>query len=76
MASQTSFSFANLLCLFFFLQRVPSGLSDEIMVLILDGNPKLRQLKEDEFKTAGLLNLQRLSVRRCQVVHVDENAFR
>ena len=57
------------------LQSVPRGLSNEIQILLLDGNP-LHKLGEDEFKSAGLLNLQRLNARHCGIVTVDENAFR
>ena len=56
-------------------QSVPTSLSVDIQYLILDGNP-LRTLGKDAFKTAGLLNVQTLSLRRCGLEYVDGAAFR
>ncbi len=54
---------------------VPTTLSPDIQALILDGNP-LNGLDEDAFKRAGLLNLQTVSLRRCDIRRIDANAFR
>lgn len=55
--------------------QIPSSLSESIQTLVLDGNP-LRKLEGDGFKSAGLLNLQTLSLKGCYLHYVDENAFR
>jgi hypothetical protein len=55
--------------------RIPTTLSPTIQALVLDGNP-LRSLGKDAFKTAGLLNVQTLSLRGCAIEEVDPNAFR
>lgn len=44
-------------------QNVPDTLTHDIQTLILDENP-IKKLEKDIFKTAGLLNLQTLSLRR------------
>ena len=57
------------------LTKVPNTLNPEIQSLILDGNP-LGRLKKDAFKSAGLLNLQRLSLAKCGLTDVHDDAFR
>ena len=57
------------------LTKVPDTLDPEIQSLILDGNPLLK-LEKDIFKSAGLLNIQRLSISKCNLVDVHEDAFR
>lgn len=57
------------------LTKVPDTLDPETQSLILDGNPLLT-LEKDVFKSAGLLNIQRLSVSKCHLVDVHEDAFR
>ena len=57
------------------LTNVPKTLDPETQFLILDGNP-LVNLEKNVFKSAELLNLQRLSLHRCNLVDVHEDAFR
>ena len=57
------------------LTKVPETLSSDIQSLILDGNPLL-QLEKNVFKSAGLLNLHRLSLKKCNLVDVHEDTFR
>ena len=57
------------------LTKVPDTLNPEIQSLILDGNP-LARLRKDAFKSAGLLNIQRLSVAKCGLTDVHDDAFR
>ena len=57
------------------LTKVPDTLSTDIQSLILDGNP-LVKLEKNVFKSAGLLNLHRLSLSKCNLVDVHEDSFR
>ena len=57
------------------LTKVPDTLDSQTQSLILDGNPLLT-LGKDVFKSAGLLNIQRLSISQCNLVDVHEDAFR
>ena len=57
------------------LTKVPDTLSSDIQSLVLDGNPLLT-LDKNVFKSAGLLNLHRLSLHKCNLVDVHEDAFR
>ena len=57
------------------LTKIPETLDPETQSLILDGNPLLL-LQKNVFKSAGLLNIQRLSLHKCNLVEVHEDAFR
>ena len=57
------------------LTTVPKTLDPETQYLILDGNP-LVHLEKNVFKSSNLLNLQRLSLHRCNLVDVHEDSFR
>jgi hypothetical protein len=48
---------------------IPNTLSPETQTLILDGNP-LGALDKDAFKSAGMLNLQKISLRGCDIKYV------
>lgn len=54
---------------------MPKTLKSDIQTLIMDGNP-LGGLDKDAFKSVGLLNLQKISLQKCDLKYVDDNAFR
>lgn len=55
--------------------NIPDSLTHDIQTLILDGN-NLNTLSKDSFKAAGLLNIQTLSLRHCDLTFIDPKAFR
>ena len=57
------------------LTSIPETLDASTQVLIMDNNP-LENLVKDAFKSANLLNLQKISLRSCQLRDIHENAFR
>ena len=57
------------------LMEVPRTLKPNIQTLKLDGNP-IRRIERNAFKSANLLNLQKLSLRGCDLTLIDDGAFR
>ncbi|KAK7601563.1 hypothetical protein V9T40_009004 [Parthenolecanium corni] len=53
---------------------IPTELSDEIQVLLLNDN-YIRELKSKIFFKAGLVNLQKINLRNCSIEDVDQHAF-
>ncbi|XP_065207374.1 uncharacterized protein kek5 [Planococcus citri] len=53
---------------------IPQGFSDEIQSLVLDYT-EIRTLKNDAFKQAGLINLQKISMKYCNIHDIEKNAF-
>lgn len=57
------------------LNGIPDTLNPETQAIILDSNP-LGIVPKNAFKVAGLLNLQKISMRSCHIREIHENAFR
>jgi len=51
-----------------------SAPDDGFQVLNMDGN-YIKELGKDAFSSVGLVDLQKISIRNCQIQIVDENAF-
>ncbi|XP_023330609.1 leucine-rich repeat-containing protein 24 [Eurytemora carolleeae] len=47
---------------------------DGIQVLSMDGN-YIKELGKDAFASAGLINLQKISMKNCQIQRIHEDAF-
>ena len=56
-------------------ENIPENLNPETQILILDNN-HLGHLEKDAFKSAGLLNLQKLELKSCHIEVIHEHAFR
>ena len=54
---------------------IPTKISSEIEVLIMDNN-FIKKLDKDAFKSVGLTNLKKISLKKCGIVDLDENSFR
>ena len=54
---------------------IPTKISSEIEVLIMDNN-FIKKLDKDAFKSVGLTNLKKISMKKCGIVDLDENSFR
>ncbi|XP_065209257.1 carboxypeptidase N subunit 2-like [Planococcus citri] len=53
---------------------IPQGFSDEIQSLVLDYT-EIRTLKNDAFRQAGLINLQKISMKYCNIREIEKNTF-
>ncbi|XP_065221976.1 leucine-rich repeat-containing protein 26-like [Planococcus citri] len=53
---------------------IPQGLSSEISSLILDNN-EIPVLRNETFERAGLINLQKLSMKNCRIRDIEKTAF-
>lgn len=65
----------SVICLNANLSSVPLELDAGTQVLDLEGN-NLITVKNDEFSTAGLLNLQKVYIAKCRLKTLDRFAFR
>jgi len=52
---------------------IPTTLGQEVKVLIMDGN-YIKELGKDAFNS-GLIHLQKISLRNCQIQRIHEEAF-
>lgn len=57
------------------LKTVPSTLSTEVQVLFLNDN-NITTLYGEVFTSLGLINLQKIYLKHCQIYNVHDNAFR
>ena len=60
------------------LTSIPESLKNEaqsVQNLILNQN-NIGKLEKDAFKSAGLLNLQKIELRSCHLEEIHEHAFR
>lgn len=57
------------------LKQVPIDLSTELQVLVLNEN-EISYLHREEFTSLGLINLQRIYLKKSKIQHVDKDTFR
>lgn len=57
------------------LTSIPTTLSTEIQVLVLNEN-RIVNLNREEFTTLGLVNLQRIYLKKSNVVYIHQDAFK
>lgn len=57
------------------LKQVPIDLSTELQVLVLNEN-SISYLRREEFTSLGLINLQRIYLKKSKIQHVDKDTFR
>lgn len=56
------------------MNEIPTGLSNEIQVLIFNQN-NIGKLRSQIFSRVGLVNLQKIYLKNCQIEEVDKTAF-
>lgn len=57
------------------LTSIPTTLSTEIQVLLLNEN-RIAHLNREEFTSLGLINLQRIFLKKSNVVYINQDAFK
>lgn len=57
------------------LTNIPTTLSTEIQVLVLNEN-RIAHLNREEFTSLGLVNLQRIFLKKSNVVYINQDAFK
>lgn len=57
------------------LTSIPTTLSTEIQVLVLNEN-RIAHLNREEFTSLGLINLQRIFLKKSNLVYINQDAFK
>merc|ERR1719481_542832 len=56
------------------LTTIPSNIHTDVQVLNLDGN-YIKEIPKDAFSSLGLVHLQKISLKDCNIQRIHENAF-
>jgi len=56
------------------LTTIPTDIHDNVQVLNMDGN-YIKEIPKDAFSSLGLVSLQKISLKGCNIQRIHENAF-